>query len=61
MPIGVIPYITRTLGAEQEVILIIEEAMDIICEVITDIELITTIIEGAVIEVKVMTEIEVGH
>ena len=34
MPTGVVPSITRTLGAEQEVILIIEETMDIICEVI---------------------------
>ena len=34
--------------------------MDIICEVIRDIEIITKITEGTVIEVRVMTEIEVG-
>ena len=61
MHTGVIHCITRTLGTEQEVILIIEEVMDIICEVIRDIEIITTITEGTVIEVKVITEIEVGH
>ena len=59
MHTGVVLCITRTL--ETEVILIIEEAMDIICKVIRDIEIITTITEGIIIEVKVMAEIEVGH
>ena len=49
---GVIQYITRTLGVEQEVILTIEEAMDIICEVIKDTEIITIVIEGMVTDVK---------
>ena len=61
MHTGVFLCITRTLGTEQEVILIIEEATDIICKLIRDIEISTTIAEGTVIEVKVTTEIEVGH
>ena len=51
----------QNFRGEQEVILIIEEATDIICEVIRDIEIITTITEGMAIKVKVTTEIEVGH
>ena len=35
--------------------------MGIICEVIRDIEIIITITEEMVIEVKIMTGIEVGH
>ena len=61
MPIGVIPHTIRILGAEQEVALIIEETMDIICEVIRDIEIIIIITEETAIEVKIMTGIEVGH
>ena len=61
MHTGVILHITRALGAQQEVILTIEEGTDIICKVIRDIEIITTITEGMVLEVKVTTEIEVGH
>ena len=61
MPTGVILCITRILGAEQEVSSIIEETMGIICKVIRDIEIIITITEEMVIEVKIMTGIEVGH
>ena len=61
MPTGVIPPIARILGAEQEVALIIEEITDIICKVIRDIEIIITITEEVVIEVKIMTGTEVGH
>ena len=35
--------------------------MDIICKVIRDIEIIIKITEEMVIEVKIMTGIEVGH
>ena len=61
MHTGVNLHITRTLGVEQEVILIIKEATDIIHEVIRDIEIITMTTKGMVIEDKVTTEIEVGH
>ena len=61
MHTGVIQYITRTFRLKQEVILTIDEAMDIICEVIKDTEIITIVIEGMVTEVRVMIEIEVGH
>ena len=61
MPIGVILHITRILGAEQEVALIIEETMGIIYKVIRDIEIMITITEETVIEVKIMTRTEVGH
>ena len=61
MPTGLIPHITRILGAEHEVALIIEEIMDIIHKVIRDIEIIIIITEETVIEVKIMTGIEVGH
>ena len=61
MPTGVVPCIARILGAEQEVALIIEETMDIIHEVIRDIEIIITITEEMVIEVKIMTGTEVGY
>ena len=61
MHTGVIQYITTTSGVGQEVILTIEEAMDIICEVIKDTEIITIVIEGMVTEVRVTIEIEVGH
>ena len=60
MPIEVILHITRILGAEQEVALI-EETMGIICKVIRGIEIIITITEQTVIEVKIMTGTEVGH
>ena len=61
MPTGFVLHITRILGAEQEVALIIEETTDIIFEVIRDIEIIITITEETVIEVKIMTGTEVGH
>ena len=61
MHTGVIQYKTRTLGVGQEVIVTIEEAMDIICEVIKDTEIITIVIERMVTEVRVMIETEVGH
>ena len=51
---GVILCIIRILGAEQEIALIIEETMGIICEVISDIEIIITITVEMVIEVKIM-------
>ena len=60
MSIVVVPHITRTSGAEQEIALIIEETMGITCEVIKDIETII-IIEKMVIEVEIMTGTEVGH
>ena len=61
MPTGVVPHVTRTLGAGQEVTLIIEETTDIVHKVIRDIEIIKTITEEMVIEGKVTTGIEVGH
>ena len=61
MPTEVIPHTTRISGAVQEVALIIEETIDIIHEVIRDIEITITITEEMVIEVKIMTGIEVGH
>ena len=61
MPIGVILCITRILGVEQDVALIIEETMGIICKVIRNIEIIITITDEMVIEVKIMTGTEVGH
>ena len=61
MPTGVILCITRILGAEQEIALIAEETMGIICEVIRDIEVIITITKEMVIEVEIMTGTEVGH
>ena len=61
MPTGVIPCIARILGAEQEVALLFEETTYIICKVIRDIGIIITFTEEMVIEVKIMTGIEVGH
>ena len=61
MPIGVVLHTTRILGAEQEIALIIEETTDIICKVIRHIRIIIIITEETVIEVKIMTGIEVGQ
>ena len=61
MPTEVVPHTTRILGTEQEVTLIIEETKDIILDVIRGIDIIITITEEMVIEVKIMTGIEVGH
>ena len=61
MHIGVVQCITRTLGIEQEVILITEEAMDIIHEVIKYADITTIITEKMVTEVKVIIEREVVH
>ena len=58
MPIGVILCITKILGAEQEIALIIEETMGITNEVIRDIETII-VTEETVIEVEIMTGTEV--
>ena len=58
--IEVISSTTRTLGVEQEIALIIEETMDITCEVIKGIETII-IIEETVIEVEITTGTGVGH
>ena len=60
MSTGVVPCITRTLGVEQEIALIIEETMSITWDVIKDIETII-IIEEMVIEIKIMTGTGVGH
>ena len=60
MSTGVIPYITRILGVEQMIALIIEETMGTTCEVIKDIETII-IIEETVIEVTIITGTGVGH
>ena len=61
MPTRVVLHTTRILGAEQEITLIIEETMGIISKVIRDIEIIITITEEMVIEVKFMTGTEVGY
>ena len=60
MSTGVIPCITRTLGVEQEIALIIEETMGTTHEVIKDIGTII-IIEEMVIEVDIMTGTGIGH
>ena len=60
MSTGVILHITRILGVEQEIVVIIEETTGITHEVIKDIEAII-ITEETVIEVKIMTGTEVGH
>ena len=61
MPTGVILCITRVLGVEQKIALIIDETMGIACKVIKDIEIIIIISEKIVIEVKIMTGTGVGH
>ena len=60
MFVEVVPCITRTLGIEQEIALIIEESMGITCKVIKDIETVI-IIEEMVIEVKILRGTGVGH
>ena len=54
-----IPHITRTLGVEHKIALIIEETLGIRCEVVKDIEII--IIEEMATEVEMTTGIGVGH
>ena len=61
MHIGDIQCTIKTLEVGTVVTLATEEIMDITCEVIRCIETITMIIEETVIEVRVMTEIGVGH
>ena len=61
MPIGDIQCTTKTLEVELEVILVIEEIMDIMHKVARGIETIPMIIEGIIVEVKIMVEIGVGH
>ena len=55
------PTYNQNFRAEQEVALIIEKTMGRIHKVIRDIEIIITITEERVIEVMIMTGIEVGH
>ena len=61
MHIGVIQYITRTLEVGCGIILITEVVMVTTHEVIRGMGEIMVIIEGMVIEIKIMTGIAVGH
>ena len=61
MHIGDIQCTIKTLEVGIKVTLAIEEITDITHEVVRGIETITMIIEETIIEVRVMTEIGVGH
>ena len=61
MHVGVIQHITRTLEVGQGIILITEAVLVTTCEVIRGMGEIMVIIEGMVIEIKIMTGIGVGH
>ena len=61
MYIGDVQCTIKTLEVGIEVTLATDENMDITCEVVRGIETITMIIEETIIEVRVMTEIGVGH
>ena len=61
MHIGDVQCIIKILEVGLEAIIAIEEIMDIMCKVIRGTETITMIIEGIIIEAKVMIERGVGH
>ena len=61
MHIGDIPCTIKILEVGVEVTSATEEITDITCEVVRGIEIITMTIEETIIEVRVMTEIGVGH
>ena len=61
MCIGDVQSIVRTLEIGQGIILITEVVMVTTCKVIRGIGEIMVIIEGMIIEIKIMTGIGVGH